>query len=189
MPLFDHFGIIAPFYDRAIPYGKAEQLTSLLCLPSTGRLLDAGGGTGRVADAFRGLISQIVVADVSRGMLGQARRKSGLGLVCSIVEHLPFKNDCFERVIMIDAFHHVINQAETAGELYRVLKPGGILVVIEPDVRKLPVKIIALFEKILLMRSHFLNADRVAGLFSGSDAVLHVENEGYEFRIVIEKPV
>jgi demethylmenaquinone methyltransferase/2-methoxy-6-polyprenyl-1,4-benzoquinol methylase len=151
-------------------------------------LLDAGGGTGRVAGTFRGLISQIVVADVSRGMLGQARRKNGVGAVCSIVEHLPFNSELFERVIMVDAFHHVINQAETAGELYRVLKPGGILVVVEPDVRRLPVKLIALFEKILLMRSHFLEAEQAAELFAGWGAAIRVENEDYEFRIVIEKP-
>ena len=41
------------------------------------------------------------------------------------------------------------------GELLRVLKPDGRLVIEEPDIRKLPVRIVALLEKLFLMRSHF----------------------------------
>jgi demethylmenaquinone methyltransferase/2-methoxy-6-polyprenyl-1,4-benzoquinol methylase len=140
-----------------------------------------------VAGAIRELAPQIVVADESMGMLAQARNKNGLLLACSASEQLPFKEGEFERVIMVDAFHHVQDQARTAGELYRVLRPGGILVIIEPDIRKWAVKLIAFMEKILLMRSHFLPAEQIADLFSAPGAVSHIDNEGYEFRITVEK--
>ena len=187
MPDLDHFGFIAPWYDRAMPYREGEKLASLLSLPISGRLLDAGGGTGRVAQALGGKAPQIIVADLSLGMLKQAKNKNGLLCACSASEQLPFKDGEFERVIMVDAFHHVKDQARTAAELYRVLKPGGILVVIEPDIRTWAVKLIAVMEKILLMRSHLLPAERIASLFSMQNAATRIDRQGYEFRIVVEK--
>ena len=49
MPLLDHFGFLAPFYDRLIKPKAPEYLWDLAQLPTDGILLDAGGGTGRVA--------------------------------------------------------------------------------------------------------------------------------------------
>jgi ubiquinone/menaquinone biosynthesis C-methylase UbiE len=57
-------------------------------------------------------------------MLAQARAK-GLSALSAESENLPFAADSFERVLMVDALHHVIHQAQTVRELYRVLKPGG----------------------------------------------------------------
>ena len=51
-----------------------------------------------------------------------------------------------------------------------VLKPGGSIVIEEPDIRKFTVKLIALAEKITLMRSHFLSPDKIAGLFKFPEA-------------------
>ena len=67
---------------------------------------------------------------------------------------------------MVDALHHVIHHADSAREMFRVLKPGGILVIEEPDIRTFGVKLIALAEKLLLMRSHFLAPDQIMKLFS-----------------------
>ena len=61
---------------------------------------------------------------------------------------------------MVDALHHVINHGQTAREMYRVLKPGGRIVIEEPDIRSFYVKLIAVAEKLLLMRSHFLSPQR-----------------------------
>ena len=74
----DHFGVIAPFYDRLIPPREPEQMIKLLGLPISGLLLDVGGGTGRVTHSLRGLASQLIVADLSIDMLLQGAEKQGL---------------------------------------------------------------------------------------------------------------
>ncbi len=56
---------------------------------------------------------------------------------------------------MMDALHHMSFQKQAIGELWRVLKPGGRIVIIEPDIRRFVVKLIAIGEKIILMESHF----------------------------------
>jgi ubiquinone/menaquinone biosynthesis C-methylase UbiE len=180
-----HFNLLAPYYDRVIPFARLEQILSVLDLPHAGSLLDAGGGTGRVAQALRPHVSWIVVADVSRGMLAEARQKD-LPVTSAGTEHLPFAAETFERVLMVDALHHVVNQAETIRELYRVLKVGGRLVIEEPDLRTFGVKLIAVAEKLALMRSHFLAPPQIARLFP-SDAKVRIEAEENTAWVIVEK--
>ena len=160
---FDHFSAIAPIYAR-VTYSKKEVMRDVASLPVQGRLLDVGGGTGRVSSAIREYVDEVIIADVSFGMLARAPRPS-LQPVCGVSESLPFADNFFERVIMVDALHHVADHAHTAHEMFRVLKPGGVLVIEEPDIRTFGVKLIALAEKLLLMRSHFLAPDGIMKLF------------------------
>jgi hypothetical protein len=44
----DHFGLLAPYYDRVIKPGDKNWLFEIIGLPAPGFLLDAGGGTGRI---------------------------------------------------------------------------------------------------------------------------------------------
>jgi len=187
MRRLDHFGLLAPFYERAIPLRDAEQFVKRVGLPVDGALLDAGGGTGRVAQAFQGLATRVVVADLSSRMLHQANQKEGLQVVCSHTEKLPFPEEYFERVVMVDALHHVCDQVETASELWRVIKPGGRIVIEEPDYRTLIVKFVAIAEKLLLMRSHFLAPGRIKALFAFPGAQSWIEKDGFNAWITIEK--
>ncbi len=171
---FDHFGAIAPIYAR-VSYSKRELMSEIAALPVAGKLLDVGGGTGRVAAALHGLAQEVVVADVSFGMLRQARFAPFRSVHC-YSETLPFADDSFERVIMVDALHHVVRQEQTAREMFRVLKPGGVLVIEEPDIRSFGVKLIALGEKLLLMRSKFLAPRQIAELLDAAEKEIRAQD-------------
>jgi demethylmenaquinone methyltransferase/2-methoxy-6-polyprenyl-1,4-benzoquinol methylase len=183
---FDHFDFIAPVFSR-VGYSSLETMLYQAGLPTPGRVLDAGGGAGRVANAIRAYAGQVIIADPSLGMLRQADRAQ-LGIACSTSESLPFPDATFERVIMVDALHHVIDQRHTAREMYRVLKPGGRIVIEEPDIRTFGVKIIAIAEKLLLMRSHFLSPEQVVALFSFDSAKASIHAAEGDAWIVVEKP-
>lgn len=156
-------------------------------LPTGGCILDAGGGTGRVAKLLREHADDVIIADSSLGMLQQADQ-SQLELTCSNSEALPFPDDFFTRLVMVDALHHVASQTETAREMYRVLKPGGKIVIEEPDIRVFGVKLIAAAEKLLLMRSHFLSPDKIVKLFSFDSAKTSIYAVDGNAWVVIEKP-
>ncbi len=187
MPIFDHFSLIAPFYERFIPLRKDENLFRFVDLPRDGILLDAGGGTGRVSKAFQDRIGTIVIVDLSLRMLTQAGGNPGLHAVNSLIECIPFSDQVFDRVIMVDAFHHVINQRETARELWRVVRPGGRIVIEEPNIKKFSVKLVAVAEKLVLMRSHIISASKIAGLFNFPGSRTQIEYEGFNAWVIIER--
>jgi len=187
MPLFNHFDFIAPVYDQVISPPDPERMRKLAGLPISGRLLDVGGGTGRISYALREWVTGVVVADSSIGMLEQAKKKSGLCIVCANAEELSFPSESFERVIMVDALHHVRDYRATVEELWRLVRPGGRIIIEEPDIRSMSTKFMAVAEKIMLMRSHFVSPTAMKELFQHANARVHTENEGSTCWIMIDK--
>jgi len=182
---FDHFDFIAPIYNRVDSYSALDTMLEIGDFPVMGYLLDVGGGTGRVANALREKAARIVIADVSMGMLRFAASRPGLQTVAAYSEHLPFPDACFERIIMVDALHHVVDQECTSRELLRLLKPGGRIIIEEPDIHTFGVKLIALAERILWMRSHFLAPQQIASLFPLAKS--GIKTKGSSAWIVIRK--
>jgi demethylmenaquinone methyltransferase/2-methoxy-6-polyprenyl-1,4-benzoquinol methylase len=160
--MISHFDLAAPVYDRILGRLDMDTLYRLLKLPVAGALLDAGGGTGRVSWPIRSKTGQVVVSDLSFAMLNRARQKGGVQTLQAHAEKLPFDDGTFERIVVVDALHHFCDQEAAIRDLLRVLAKGGRLVIEEPDIHRVPVKIIAIMEKLAFMRSHFLSAERIA---------------------------
>ncbi len=184
----DHFRWIAPFYDRLFGFLEPGRLAELLAPRPSDRLLDVGGGTGRVAQHFRATVREVCVVDPSRGMLDQARAKTGLRACRGRVERLPFADGSFQRIIAVDSFHHFQDHPQAAVELVRVLAPGGRLVVEEPNIERWPVKLIALAEALALMRSRFYSPSDLARLFQAAGArVTLYDDDALNYWAVVEK--
>lgn len=188
MSPFGHFDLLAPFYDRLIATPDGQALRALAALPTAGRLLDVGGGTGRVAQGLVGSVPKIIIVDASLRMLRQAQVKDGLQTVVGLSERLPFPDGAFERVVMVDAFHHLGDQSKSLAEMWRVLAPGGRLVIEEPDVHRFAVKLVALAERLALMRSHFVEADRIATELHRLGAQTSIHHQDHTAWVVARKP-
>jgi len=174
---FDHFDLLAKVYDRLIPPPDPADLIRMLQLPIEGCLLDVGGGTGRVAATLRTRAGSIVVSDLSTKMLHQARRKEGLQAVRAHAERLPFLDKSFERVLVVDALHHFCDQREAIQDLVRILAPGGRLVIEEPDYTRFAVKLVAVAEKLALMRSRFHTPEVIAEMARGYARTTTIERD------------
>lgn len=175
--MLDHFGILAPFYERVVPPPDASHLRDLLKLPTNGRLLDVGGGTGRVSAQLCSLVGELVLADVSAGMLKQARQKVEIDLTQAQAEMLPFADESFHRVLVVDALHHFRDQRLAIADLTRVLKPGGRLVIEEPNLNRFSVKMVALAEKVALMRSHFYYPSEISAFIAQHGLTARIEGD------------
>jgi len=187
MPLFDHFDLLAPLYDKVIGYKDPVKIIDLGGFPVEGMVLDAGGGTGRISQALLGKAAQLIVLDLSYRMLQKANQKIGLKPVCSHTEYLPFPNETFDVVVMVDALHHVCDQYDTVLELLRVVKTGGRIVIEEPDIRTFVVKLVALAEKLTLMRSRFLSPEQIGALFPTEAGKVTIHRDSFNAWITLQK--
>jgi demethylmenaquinone methyltransferase/2-methoxy-6-polyprenyl-1,4-benzoquinol methylase len=188
MPLPDHFDLLAPLYDRLIRVDSEPSLGLHLNLPTEGWLLDAAGGTGRMAERLAGSVGGVIVLDASTPMLRQALSKGCCLAVAGTTERLPVANGSLARITLVDAYHHLADQERSLAELWRTLAPGGRLVIEEPDIRRLAVRIVALIEKLALMRSHFASGDRMAADLRRLGAQVEVRAENHTLYVVADKP-
>ncbi|WP_075063912.1 class I SAM-dependent methyltransferase [Ornatilinea apprima] len=189
MGMIDHFGLLAPFYNRIFQRSQPPECLRFLRLEPGTKLLDAGGGSGRVTTWLQGKGLFIVVGDASLAMLRQARKVSELNTACMDTETLGFTEDTFDAILMVDALHHVKEQSQTLRELWRVVKPGGRIVIEEPNIHRPGIKLLALMEKVLLMRSHFWTPERIAEVFMqlGARVEIHYDAKQTTAFIVANK--
>jgi demethylmenaquinone methyltransferase/2-methoxy-6-polyprenyl-1,4-benzoquinol methylase len=181
----DPFFWLAPIYDRIFSPAGPEIL-SWLELQGGEVVLDIGGGTGRVAGALKEK-ARVVVVDLSPGMAVRAKKK-GLMVCIARAEALPFPSEFADGIIVVDAFHHFRTHSLAAQEMMRVLKRGGRLFLEEPDISNLAVKLIALGEKLLLMRSRFYDFATLSSFFliRGGN-LLRFERKGGILRLLISR--
>jgi demethylmenaquinone methyltransferase/2-methoxy-6-polyprenyl-1,4-benzoquinol methylase len=130
----------------------------------------------------------VCVLDPSIGMARESQDK-GICVTRGECEQLPFSSGVFDRIIVVDAFHHFRDQRSAVGELARVLAPGGRLIVEEPDIAHLGVKAVALAEKVLLLRSHFWRPDAIRRLLCAEGLATCVDRQGYTSWVVAERPL
>lgn len=184
---WDHFRLLAPIYDHLIPAPNPATIAETFELPCNGLLLDAGGGTGRVSRQLIPYVKHVVIADMSHFMLKRAR--GSVSRIRTLVATLPFADQKFHRIIVVDAFHHFQRQSDSMAELVRVLVPGGKIIISEPDISHTIIKLVALMEKTLLMGSTFHSAENLAMMMQAQGLTTRItHNDRLSFCVVGEKP-
>jgi demethylmenaquinone methyltransferase/2-methoxy-6-polyprenyl-1,4-benzoquinol methylase len=104
-------------------------------------VLDLAGGTGDLTAKFTrivGVSGQVVLADINDSMLKIGRDKlRNLGIVGNVAyvqanaEELPFPDNYFDLVTIGFGLRNVTNKDRALAAIFRVLKPGGRLLVLE----------------------------------------------------------
>ncbi|SRR6266496_1255697 len=102
-------------------------------LPINARLLEIGAGTGINFRLYSSLHTGAAV-EPSWDMLQVAQSKTkpaGIGLVQSCAEELPFANGSFDTAFATLVLCSVESPQRTLSELRRVVKTGGLIVLLE----------------------------------------------------------
>ncbi|MGB9792759.1 MAG: class I SAM-dependent methyltransferase [Thermacetogeniaceae bacterium] len=103
--------------------------------PAAGEeILDVGCGTGNFSLELARLGAKVTGIDISEEMLGVARRKAEAeGLEIKFLKGdvmcLPFADESFDKVVSVTALEFAPDLKAALEECYRVLRPGGRLVV------------------------------------------------------------
>lgn len=105
-----------------------------------GRLLDVGCGTGELANRLARRGWHVVGLDLCETMLHRARFKlngyaGSVRLTVADSEHVPCAEGSFDVVTCANSFHHYPHHEAVVREMFRVLKPGGQLLLLDgwPD--------------------------------------------------------
>ena len=125
----------APHARRYHIWWVNEMLTGT---PDAGLWLEIGCGTGWVHQVLRGQDSrrQLIGLDISMRMLRHARRKQMVVLRADAAR-LPFADQSFDGVLAKGVLHHIPDMAMVVSEIARVLKPGGVAALAEPNLSPL----------------------------------------------------
>lgn len=105
-------------------------------------VLDVGCGTGALCSVLSGdpHAERLVGLDYSPAMVAKAREKFSaipaehhhkMDAVQGDAEHLPFEPESFDVVTCCNSFHHYPHQADAIAGFFRVLKPGGLLLLLD----------------------------------------------------------
>jgi demethylmenaquinone methyltransferase/2-methoxy-6-polyprenyl-1,4-benzoquinol methylase len=96
------------------------------------RILDVAAGTGTSSAALQKNGASVVALDFSPGMVAEGRRKhSKVEFIEGDAEKLPFGDNEFDAATISFGLRNVNNPKAALSEMYRVLKPGGRVVVCE----------------------------------------------------------
>ena len=98
------------------------------------RVLDVATGTGLVAKSAVAIVGpkgSVLGLDRSYNMLLEVNKKLDIPLILADANNLPFKDNSFDFLTMGYALRHVEDLRGTFREYYRVLKPGGTILVLE----------------------------------------------------------
>lgn len=91
-------------------------------------ILDIGCGWGEFAEAFGETIDMGI--DIApRDLYAAAKGKMYKNLTLADARNLPFLDNSYRSIISISTFEHIPNTKKLLSEMYRVLKPNGVLAI------------------------------------------------------------
>jgi demethylmenaquinone methyltransferase/2-methoxy-6-polyprenyl-1,4-benzoquinol methylase len=150
------FDTISTNYDglnRVISFGIdvkwRKKVVKIVERSNPDKVLDIATGTGDLAiNLAKTGASKIVGLDLSEGMLAVGRKKIAdqklsekIGMVQGDSENLPFEDNSFDAITVAFGVRNFENLKKGLEEILRVLKPGGVFVILETSVpTKFPFK-------------------------------------------------
>lgn len=181
------FDRVARVYDLVMPRADAGAIQDGLGLADgpVERVLDVGGGTGRAARAIDA--PDRVVVDATPAML--RRVPAGIDRVLASATDLPVADGSADAVVIVDALHHLPRHHRVLAESFRVLRPGGALVVREFNRATVRGRLLEAAEHAIRMQSTFRTAEALhARLAAAGFEGVSVLDGGFSCTVAGRKP-
>ncbi|MBP7777954.1 MAG: methyltransferase domain-containing protein [Acidobacteria bacterium] len=114
---------------------RITTILEYLDLQSGDRVLDCGCGLGWCLNVMGELFDcALYGVDIDRARLTRAANEIGprSQLLAASAAHLPFLDDSVDKIVLSEVLEHVADDAAVLREVYRVLRPGGVVAVTVP---------------------------------------------------------
>ena len=181
---------VNPFFWNVPMRTKALELGNFQ--PESLKVVDVGAGTGFTTEGVVQLIkpNNVTMLDQSPHQLKFAKQKDSLAQVTKVLgdaENLPFADDTFDRYVSAGSIEYWPDPQRGVAESFRVIKPGGIALLIGPvQVRNRVLRLFSdlwmLFPSVQEYYSYYKNAgfENIKYIFVTPD---WVKNEYYGIAI------
>lgn len=114
-----------------------HQLINKFC-HKKGRILDVGAGAGKILQEMKQAGWQVSGVDIEKqAQIESAKRGISVKLTDVSKNHFPFKDNSFDSVLALDLLEHLADNQRCLGEMKRVLKTKGIIIISVPAYEKL----------------------------------------------------
>ncbi len=114
---------------------KFKEVTDLLGPTDQLHCLDVGGDNGIISYMLRKNGGDWKSADLDRSSVESIRKLVHTEVYQIDGNRTPFRANEFDRVAIVDFLEHIPNDDKFITELYRILKPGGVLVINVPNIK------------------------------------------------------
>lgn len=102
------------------------------------KIIDLGCGTGYYLFLLSSLPVKLNLTgfDYDKEALSEAKRTlpKNIKFLSGDLHRMPFKDNSFDKAVISEVLEHLENDAKALKEIYRILKPGGTLVISVPSV-------------------------------------------------------
>ena len=126
---------LALFNRSVLKQAKFKQILAHLDDPAGKCGLDIGADNGVISYLLRQRGGQWLSADLDERTVASIRQLVGSGVSQISGEAVPFEDRTFDLVVIVDFLEHIPDDRSFAGELARILKPGGQVLVNVPHLK------------------------------------------------------
>ncbi len=132
-----------------------------------GHLLDVGGGAGQLAALLAdALNAHVTVLDPTAQMLSHVPAGDRVTALHGSAEAIPLPDDAFDAIVVTDAFHHFRDQDAAVAEFIRVVRGGGLVLVLDLDPRPLAMRLIRWGEILLGEPGTFMTPEQMCAFMA-----------------------
>lgn len=124
--------IFAPDPDRLPSYRRLLRFITDRVHPG-GRLIDIGAASGIFTKMASDAGFDAVACDYSQDALAYAEEHYKIATLQSTAEHIDADDESFDIVTILHTVEHLSDPQRTLKELYRILKPGGMIFLETPN--------------------------------------------------------
>ncbi|MFC2040945.1 class I SAM-dependent methyltransferase [Chloroflexota bacterium] len=101
---------------------------------SCGKILEIGCSSGYFTRRLLDKAQEVHGIDINEKHIQMARSKyPEIDFRVSTATHLPYEDNLFDVLVMLEVYEHIEDERKVIEEIFRVLKPGGVLILSTPN--------------------------------------------------------